>query len=174
VISQQVLLLRPNASKRFPPKLHTNLPLRSNRVCRQTPLDRVQSSVRSKLLQSEGCFILAGLDLCCRELMPVNPDIRGLKGQSVVTESVTVSKIALHFKIELLRIISRQIDPCPTQPKTVLDCGLTKIPVESKCIAAFGVNLDKSAEHQLQLRSTLLDVNGQFLLHDFFDIRFAF
>ena len=61
-----------------------------------------------------------------------------------------LAKIAFHFEIELLRIISGQIDPCPAQPETVVDCALTKIPVESKCIAAFGVNLNESAEHQLQ------------------------
>src|SRR5262249_12597337 len=100
IIGQQIFSLRSDAGQWISPKLHTDLLLRCDCVSRQTAFNRVQSSVRSKLLQSERCFILAGFDLCCRELMPVNPDIRGLKPQSVVTEPVTSGKIALHFEIK--------------------------------------------------------------------------
>jgi hypothetical protein len=106
---------------------------------------------------------LASLDLCCRELMPVNPDVGARKRGAPSIGAIAVSEIAFHFEIELLGKIAGQIDPCPAQSKTILDFGLTKIPVESKCIAAFGVKLDKSAEHQFQFRSTLLNVNRLFL-----------
>src|SRR2546430_4042449 len=78
-------------------------------------------------------------------------------------KSVAVSKIAFHFEIKLLRKISRQIDPCPTQAEPVVDLALAEISIESERIAAFRIDLDKATQHQLQFRSTLLDVNRRFL-----------
>ena len=75
--------------------------------------------IRSKLLQAKWRFILADLDLRRRELMPVNPNVRGRKRRSVVLKSIALTKIAFHFEIELLRKISGQIDPCPAQSKSV-------------------------------------------------------
>ena len=150
--------------------LVNGFPQSSAPICRSgviAPVGRVRSIVnrvriRSQLLQAEWRFILADLDLRCGKLMPVNPDVCAGKGSRLLLSAIALAKIAFHFEIELLRIIAGQIDPCPAQPKTVVDCGLTKIPVESKDIAIFEIDLDEPTQHQLQFRSTLLDVNGHF------------
>ena len=97
VIGQQILLLRPNAGERLSPKLHANLPIRGDRVCRQSPLDRVQSSVGVSCSSPNGALYWPALICAAAKLMPVNPDVRGRKRQSVVTESVAVGQNRLPF-----------------------------------------------------------------------------
>ena len=136
----------------FPQSSSTDLPVWRDCASWQTALDREQGSVRRKLLQAKRRFILADLDLRCRELMPVDANVCGGKGGAVGVSAIALAKIAFHFKVELLRKIASQIDARPAQPETVIDRGLTKPSFESGDIAAFKVDLNESAQHQLQFR----------------------
>src|SRR6266516_2675988 len=103
--------------------------------------------------------------------MPVDPNVCCGKGGPVARSAIALAKIAFHFKIELFRKIASQIDPRPAQPKSIVYRSLAKPAFERRNIAVFKIHLNEPAEHQLQLRSPLLDVNWSFLLdHRLFDI----
>src|SRR5206468_5985237 len=156
------------------PKLNTDLPLRCDRTRRQSAFDREQGRVGSKLLQSEWRLPLAGLHLRSGELMPVDKDVCSRKVGATRGNTVALLKVAFDFEIELLCKVPCQIDPCPAQAGPVFQRSLTKVPLESEHIAIFKVNLNESAQDQLNFRSALLDVNGRFLFDDLFDVRFPF
>src|SRR5205823_6990124 len=140
VICQQICLVRPYGREWFSPKLHANLPLWCDRACRQSSLDRVQSSVRSGLLQAKGRFPLTHLDLCPWELMPVDKNVRGLERRSVRVEPVAVFKIAFNLEIKLLGKIASEIDSCAAQAETILQRRLTKAAFERRDITVFEIH----------------------------------
>jgi len=67
--------------------------------------------------------------------MPVNKNIRSLKGRSVPIKSVAVFKIAFDLEIELLGKIAGQVDACPAQAESILQRRLAKASLECGNIA---------------------------------------
>src|SRR5439155_12345689 len=106
--------------------------------------------------------------------MPVNKNIRSLKGRSVPIKSVAVFKIAFDLEIELLGKIAGQVDTCPAQAEPILQRRLAKASLECGDIAVFKIHLDESTQNQLQFRSALLHINRWLFFCDgFFDVRFS-
>src|SRR5438067_13111917 len=105
--------------------------------------------------------------------MPVNKNIRSLKGRSVPIKSVAVFKIAFDLEIELLGKIAGQVDACPAQAESILQRRLAKASLKSGNIAVFKIHLDESTQNQLQFRSALLHINRRLLFSDsFFNVCF--
>ena len=98
--------------------------------------------------------------------MPVNKNIRSLKGRSVPIKSVAVFKIAFDLEIELLGKIAGQVDACPAQAESILQRRLAKASLECGNIAVFKIHLDESTQNQLQFRSALLHINRWLLFYD--------
>src|SRR5205823_7497235 len=145
IVCQQIRVVRPDDRQRFSPKLNANLPFRCNRSGRQSSLDRVQSRVRSGLLQAKWRFPLTHLDLRPGELMPVDKNVRGLERGSVRIKSVAVFKVAFHLEIELLGKIAGEIDSCAAQTKPIFQRCLTKPAFERGDITVFEIHLDEPA-----------------------------
>src|SRR5207244_159396 len=169
-----ICCVRPDGRERFSPKLNANLSLWSDCAGRQSSLDRVQSSIRSGLLQTKRRFPLTHLDLRPRELMPVDKDVRGLECRPVRIKSVAVFKVAFQLEIELLGKIASEIDSRAAETKPILQSGLAKTALERRYISVFEIHLDESAQHQFQFRPTLLHINRRFLFDDsLFNIGFS-
>src|SRR5206468_3029954 len=121
VIGQQILLCGPNIGERLSPKLNADLPLRCDRAGSDGALDRIQRSIRGKLLQAKWRFPLTNLDLGGWELMPVEEDVCARKGRATHIGAIGLCKVAFDFEIELLRIVSGHIDSCAAQAEPVVD-----------------------------------------------------
>src|SRR4029077_18830631 len=170
----QILLRRPDVGKRLSPQLRADLPLRRDGPGRQTALDYDQGRVWSKLLQPEGRFPLANLDVRFWELMVVNVNVRSRKIGAVGVDAIAVLELALNLEVEVLGKIAGQIDARPAQTKTVFQRGLTKATFEGGDLSVFQVHLNVSAKHEFEFRCARSDVNLGLLFHSyaFFNVRF--
>ena len=155
-------MVRPKVREGLAPNLHTDLPFGGESGRDQTALGCEKFRVGRELLEAEGRFELAGLDLssgkvCQLMKISVAPKlvrvllearVRPSHGQS----GVALGKVAFSLEVEVLGIITTEADPGASNPEPVLNlpAALREAPFEGGDIPRFYLRLNESAERELE------------------------
>src|SRR5437764_1595153 len=175
-VGHEIFLFRKEGSEGLAPNFHTYLSFRRESAGHLASFREKKLRIGCDLLKAKRRLVLSCLDLELRKSMPVDPDVSGskrgpcgIRSQSAsgrVTDGegdVALLEFAFHLKIEILREVTRQIDSRSPEPKPIVDRAGAEASFKSEDVAGLILHLNKTAEHQLDLRTSRNDVN-RFLL----------